>query len=156
MQRIYGTAWESDKALAAHLALLEEAEKRDHRRLGAELDLFSLPPEARWRSGPLAPEGGPGPAPDRGLQPQRARRAGYELAFTPHLAKSVLWETSGHLDWYADGMYPPMEMDGARYYPKPMNCPFHILIFKAASAPTASCRCGSSSSAPCTATSGPG
>ena len=130
LQRIYGTAWESDKALKAHLALLEEAEKRDHRRLGAELDLFSLPPELGGGLVLWHPKG----ARIRRLIEDFSRtehdEGGYELAFTPHLAKSVLWETSGHLDWYADGMYPPMEMDGARYYPKPMNCPFHILIFK--------------------------
>ncbi|GAC1315173.1 MAG: threonine--tRNA ligase [Acidimicrobiales bacterium] len=130
LQRIYGTAWESDKALKAHLALLEEAEKRDHRRLGAELDLFSLPSELGGGLVLWHPKG----ARIRRLIEDFSRtehdEGGYELAFTPHIAKSVLWETSGHLDWYADGMYPPMEMDGAKYYPKPMNCPFHILIFK--------------------------
>ena len=129
LQRIYGTAWESDKALSAYLALLEEAEKRDHRRLGAELDLFSMPPELGGGLVLWHPKG----ALVRRLIEDFSRSAhdaaGYELAFTPHLAKSVLWEISGHLDWYAEGMYPPMELEGARYYPKPMNCPFHILIF---------------------------
>ena len=130
LQRIYGTAWESEKALKAHLALLVEAEKRDHRKLGAELDLFSMPPELGGGLVLWHPKG----ARIRRVIEDYAREehdaGGYELAFTPHLARSVLWETSGHLDWYADGMYPPMEMDGATYYPKPMNCPFHILIFK--------------------------
>jgi threonyl-tRNA synthetase len=130
LQRIYGTAWESDKALQAHLAFLEEAEKRDHRKLGAELDLFSLPSELGGGLVIWHPKG----ARVRRLIEDFSRAehdaAGYELAFTPHLAKSVLWEISGHLDWYADGMFPPMELEGATYYPKPMNCPFHILIFK--------------------------
>ncbi len=130
LQRIYGTAWESEKALKAHLAMLEEAEKRDHRRLGAELDLFSIPPELGGGLVLWHPKG----ARIRRIIEDFSRAehdaGGYELAFTPHLAKSVLWETSGHLDWYADGMYPPMEMEGAKYYPKPMNCPFHIMIFK--------------------------
>jgi len=130
LQRIYGTAWESDKALKAHLQMLEEAEKRDHRRLGAELDLFSLPSELGAGLVLWHPKG----ARVRRLIEDFSRAehdaAGYELAFTPHLAKSVLWEISGHLDWYADGMYPPMELEGATYYPKPMNCPFHIMIFK--------------------------
>jgi len=130
LQRIYGTAWESEKALAAHLACLKEAEARDHRKLGAELDLFSLPPELGGGLVLWHPKG----AQVRRLIEDFSRAehdaGGYELAFTPHLAKSVLWETSGHLDFYADGMYPPMEMEGSRYYPKPMNCPFHILIYK--------------------------
>ena len=130
LQRIYGTAWESEAALQAHLDFLEEAEKRDHRRLGAELDLFSLPPELGGGLVLWHPKG----ARVRQLIEDFSRAehdtGGYELAFTPHIAKSVLWETSGHLDWYADGMYPPMELEGAKYYPKPMNCPFHILIYK--------------------------
>ena len=130
LQRIYGTAWESDKALKAHLAMLAEAEKRDHRRLGAELDLFSIPADLGGGLVLWHPKG----ARIRRLIEDFSRAehdaGGYELAFTPHVAKSVLWETSGHLSWYADGMYPPMEMEGATYYPKPMNCPFHILIFK--------------------------
>jgi threonyl-tRNA synthetase len=130
LQRIYGTAWESDKALKAYLVQLEEAEKRDHRRLGAELDLFSLPPELGGGLVVWHPKG----ARVRRLIEDFSRaehdEGGYELAFTPHIAKSVLWEISGHLDWFADGMYPPMELEGAKYYPKPMNCPFHIMIFK--------------------------
>ena len=130
LQRIYGTAWESDKALKEHLHRLEEAEKRDHRRLGIELDLYSFPDELGGGLAVWHPKG----ALVRRIIEEHSRveheRANYEFAFTPHLAKSVLWETSGHLDWYADGMYPPMEMEGATYYPKPMNCPFHILIYR--------------------------
>jgi threonyl-tRNA synthetase len=130
LQRIYGTAWESDKALKAHLHLLEEAEKRDHRRLGAELDLFSLPAELGGGLVLWHPKGARIRRIIEDFSRDEHDAGGYELAFTPHLAKSVLWEISGHLDWYADGMYPPMEMEGATYYPKPMNCPFHIMIYK--------------------------
>ncbi len=130
LQRIYGTAWESKAALEAHLTMLEEAEKRDHRRLGAELDLFHFPPEIGGGLPVFHPKGGL----IRKLMEDYSRaeheRAGYEFVYTPHLARSTLFETSGHLDWYSDGMYPPMEMEGATYYPKPMNCPMHILIYK--------------------------
>jgi len=130
LQRIYGTAWESEKALKDHLAFLEEAEKRDHRRLGAELDLFSTPPELGGGLVLWHPKGARIRRIIEDYSRQEHDEGGYELAFTPHVARSVLWETSGHLGFYADGMYPPMEMEGASYYPKPMNCPFHILIFK--------------------------
>jgi threonyl-tRNA synthetase len=130
LQRIYGTAWESKQALDQHLARLAEAERRDHRKLGVELDLFSLPDELGGGLAVWHPRG----ARIRRLIEDFSRdehdRNGYETVFTPHVAKSVLWETSGHLDFYADGMYPPMEMEGARYYPKPMNCPFHVLIYR--------------------------
>jgi len=130
LQRIYGTAWESKAALAEHLHRLEEAERRDHRRLGVELDLYSFPPELGSGLAVWHPKG----ATIRRVMEDFSRaaheRADYDMVFTPHLAKSVLWETSGHLDWYAEGMYPAMELDGATYYPKPMNCPFHILIFR--------------------------
>jgi threonyl-tRNA synthetase len=130
LQRIYGTAWESDKVLKEHLRRLEEAERRDHRKLGRELDLFSFPEELGGGLAVWHPKG----ALVRKLIEDHSRteheRGGYEFAFTPHLARSTLWEISGHLDWYADGMYPPMELEGATYYPKPMNCPFHILIYK--------------------------
>jgi threonyl-tRNA synthetase len=130
LQRIYGTAWESEAALQEHLHRLEEAEKRDHRRLGAELDLFHFPPEIGGGLPVFHPKGGL----IRKLMEDYSRaeheKAGYEFVWTPHLAKSTLFETSGHLEWYADGMYPPMEMEGATYYPKPMNCPMHILIYK--------------------------
>ncbi|HEX2736677.1 MAG TPA: threonine--tRNA ligase, partial [Acidimicrobiia bacterium] len=130
LQRIYGTAWESKPALEEHLHRLAEAERRDHRKLGAELDLFSFPEEL---GGGLAVWHPKGAAVRRVLEDfsrDEHERGGYELVFTPHLAKSVLWETSGHLGFYADGMYPPMELDNGTYYPKPMNCPFHIMIFK--------------------------
>jgi threonyl-tRNA synthetase len=131
LQRIYGTAWESDKALAEHLHRLEEAERRDHRKLGLELDLFHFPPEIGGGLPVFHPKGGL----IRKLMEDYSRAeheaADYEFVFTPHLSKSTLFEISGHLGWYADGMYPPMEMDGATYYPKPMNCPMHILIYKA-------------------------
>jgi threonyl-tRNA synthetase len=130
LQRIYGTAWASAKDLKAHLERLVEAEKRDHRRLAAELDLVSWPEEL----GPGLAVWHPKGATVRRLMEDYSRgrheRGGYEFVFSPHIAKSVLWETSGHLSWYKDGMYPAMELDGATYYPKPMNCPFHVMIFK--------------------------
>ncbi len=130
LQRIYGTAWESDKALAEHLHRLEEAERRDHRKLGLELDLFHFPPEIGGGLPVFHPKGGL----IRKLMEDYSRAeheaAGYDFVFTPHLSKSTLFEISGHLGWYADGMYPPMELEGATYYPKPMNCPMHILIYK--------------------------
>ena len=131
LQRIYGTAWESEAALKDHLHRLEEAEKRDHRRLGAELDLFHFPPEIGGGLPVFHPKGGL----IRKLMEDYSRaehdKADYQFVWTPHLAKSTLYETSGHLGWYKDSMYPPMEMEGATYYPKPMNCPMHILIYKA-------------------------
>src|SRR5436305_7274016 len=130
LQRIYGTAWESDKALAEHLHRLEEAERRDHRKLGLELDLFHFPPEIGGGLPVFHPKGGL----IRKLMEDYSRdeheAAGYSFVWTPHLSKSTLFEISGHLAWYAEGMYPPMEMEGATYYPKPMNCPMHILIYK--------------------------
>jgi threonyl-tRNA synthetase len=131
LQRIYGTAWESPKALQEHLHRLDEAERRDHRRLGPELDLFSFPSELGAGLAVWHPKGGL----IRKLMEDYSRAqheaGGYQFVFTPHITKAALFETSGHLDWYADGMYPPMELEGATYYPKPMNCPFHILIYKA-------------------------
>jgi len=129
LQRIYGTAWESGKALAEHLHRLEEAEKRDHRKLGAELDLFSFPPEIGGGLPVFHPRGGLIRKLMEDYSRREHERAGYSFVSTPHLAKSTLFERSGHLDWYADGMYPPMEMEGATYYPKPMNCPGHALIY---------------------------
>jgi threonyl-tRNA synthetase len=129
LQRIYGTAWESKTALDEHLHRLEEAERRDHRKLAAELDLLSFPHELGGGLAVWHPKGGI----VRKLMEDyiRARHAagGYEFVYTPHLADSHLFETSGHLDWYREGMYPPMELDNGRYYPKPMNCPMHCLIF---------------------------
>ncbi len=130
LQRIYGTAWESRDALAEHLRLLAEAERRDHRRLGAELDLFSFPPEIGGGLPVFHPRGGVVRKVMEDYSRQRHAEAGYEFVNTPHIAKSTLFEVSGHLGWYADAMYPPMEMEGAKYYPKPMNCPFHILVYR--------------------------
>jgi threonyl-tRNA synthetase len=131
LQRIYGTAWEDQKALDAHLHMLEEAEKRDHRRLGAELDLFSFPDEIGSGLAVFHPKGGTIRRLMEEYSRQRHVEAGYEFVNTPHITKSDLFQISGHLDWFADGMYPPMELDGGtEYYLKPMNCPFHILIFR--------------------------
>ncbi len=134
LQRIYGTAWEDKKALADYLHRLEEAERRDHRKLGAELDLFSFPPELGSGLAVWHPKGGL----MRMIIEDYSRRThlshDYEIVATPHVAKANLWETSGHLDYYADAMYPEMELDhGDGYYVKPMNCPFHILVFKSRS-----------------------
>jgi threonyl-tRNA synthetase len=130
LQRIYGTAWESQKALDDHLHRLEEAERRDHRKLGAELDLFSMPDELGAGLAVWHPKG----AIVRKIMEDYSRaeheQGGYQFVYSPHIAKSGLWETSGHLDFYAENMYPPMELEGAKYYPKPMNCPFHILVYR--------------------------
>jgi threonyl-tRNA synthetase len=130
LQRIYGTAWESKEALAEHLHRLEEAEKRDHRRLGADLDLFSFPEEIGSGLAVFHPKGGIIRRVMEDYSRKRHEEAGYDFVNTPHITKSNLFETSGHLGWYADGMFPPMEMEGAKYYLKPMNCPFHILIYR--------------------------
>ncbi len=131
LQRIYGTAWASKKDLAAYLNRLEEAEKRDHRKLGAELDLFSFPDEIGSGLAVFHPKGGIVRRIMEDYSRQRHEQAGYEFVYSPHITKAHLFETSGHLDWYADGMFPPMELDGgAEYYLKPMNCPFHILIYQ--------------------------
>jgi threonyl-tRNA synthetase len=143
LQRIYGTAWESQEALDRHLELLEEAQRRDHRKLGTELDLFSFPDEIGSGLVVFHPKGG---IVRRELEEYSRRKhieAGYEFVNTPHLTKAHLFEVSGHLDWYADGMFPPMHVDaefnedgtvrkpGQDYYLKPMNCPMHCLIFRA-------------------------
>ena len=131
LQRIYGTAWESDKALAEHLHRRAEAERRDHRKLGAELDLFSFPEEIGSGLPVFHPKGGTIRRLMEDYSFQRHQAAGYQFVTTPHITKAELFETSGHLDWFAEGMFPPMELDGGQqYYLKPMNCPFHVLIFK--------------------------
>jgi len=131
LQRIYGTAWESKAALDEHLHRLEEAERRDHRKLGAELDLFSFPEEIGSGLAVFHPKGGAMRRVMEDYSRQRHEEAGYEFVNSPHITKSNLFETSGHLDWFADGMFPPMELDGGtEYYLKPMNCPFHILIYR--------------------------
>jgi threonyl-tRNA synthetase len=129
LQRIYGTAWPSRELQDEYLTLLAEAEKRDHRKLGAELDLFSFPTEIGSGLPVFHPKGGIVRKALEDYSRQRHEQSGYEFVYTPHITKSELFETSGHLEWYADGMYPPMELEGARYYPKPMNCPMHILIY---------------------------
>jgi len=141
LQRIYGTAWESQEALDRHLELVAEAQRRDHRKLGVELDLFSFPDEIGSGLAVFHPRGG---IVRRELEEYSRRKhieAGYEFVNTPHITKAQLFETSGHLDWYADGMFPPMHLDaeynddgtvrkpGQDYYLKPMNCPMHTLIF---------------------------
>jgi len=143
LQRIYGTAWESQEALDRHLELIEEAQRRDHRKLGTELDLFSFPDEIGSGLPVFHPKGG---IIRRELEDYSRRKhieAGYEFVNTPHITKAQLFHTSGHLDWYADGMFPPMHIDaefnedgsvrkpGQDYYLKPMNCPMHCLIFRA-------------------------
>jgi len=130
LQRIYGTAWESRERQDEYLRMLEEAEKRDHRKLGAELDLFSFPPEIGGGLAVWHPKGGITRRVLEEYSRRRHEQSGYEFVVTPHISKSTLFEISGHLGWYAEGMYPPMEMEGATYYPKPMNCPFHIMIYK--------------------------
>jgi threonyl-tRNA synthetase len=131
LQRIYGTAWPSKDELKAHLAFLEEAEKRDHRKLGAELDLFSIPEEIGSGLAVFHPRGGVMRRTMEDYSRKRHEETGYEFVYTPHATKGKLFETSGHLDWYADGMYPPMQLDeGQDYYLKPMNCPMHNLIFR--------------------------
>jgi threonyl-tRNA synthetase len=131
LQRIYGTAWESEKALAAHLHQLEEAERRDHRKLGAELDLFSFPEEIGSGLAVFHPRGGTIRRVMEDYSRQRHLDAGYEFVNSPHITKAKLFEISGHLQSFAEGIFPPMEVDGGtEYYLKPMNCPFHILIYK--------------------------
>jgi threonyl-tRNA synthetase len=143
LQRIYGTAWESKDALEAHLQRLEEAARRDHRRLGAELDLFSFPDEIGSGLPVFHPKGGRLRKAMEDYSRSRHEEAGYEFVYTPHITKGELFEISGHLGWYAEGMFPPMHVDEQRdaqgnvrkaghdYYPKPMNCPGHIMVYKA-------------------------
>ena len=143
LQRIYGTAWPSKDELQAYLTFLEEAERRDHRRLGAELDLFSFPEEIGSGLAVFHPRGGVVRRVMEDYSRRRHEEAGYEFVNTPHITKAALFEKSGHLDWYAEGMYPPMQLDaevdadgtvrrqGFDYYLKPMNCPMHNLIFGA-------------------------
>jgi threonyl-tRNA synthetase len=131
LQRIYGTAWESKAALDAYLHQLEEAERRDHRKLGVELDLFSFPGEIGSGLAVFHPKGGTVRRLMEDYSRQRHVEAGYEFVTSPHISKEDLFQTSGHLEWFAEGMFPPMELDeGTRYYLKPMNCPFHILIYQ--------------------------
>jgi threonyl-tRNA synthetase len=142
LQRIYGTAWPSQDELNGYLELLAEAEKRDHRRLGQELDLFSFPEEIGSGLAVFHPKGGIVRRAMEDYSRKRHEDEGYEFVYSPHLTKAALFETSGHLEWYAESMYPPMILDeehhadgtikraGQRYYMKPMNCPFHNLIYR--------------------------
>jgi threonyl-tRNA synthetase len=130
LQRIYGTAWFTQEDLDAYLHRLEEAQRRDHRRLGVELDLFSFPPELGGGLSVWHPKGGTVRRVMEEYSRQVHEQSGYEFVYSPHVARSNLWETSGHLDWYAENMYPPMELDDQTYYVKPMNCPFHTLIYR--------------------------
>jgi threonyl-tRNA synthetase len=130
LQRIYGTAWPTRDALKEYLRLLDEAARRDHRKLGADLDLFSFPDEVGSGLAVFHPKGGIIRRELENYSRRRHEEEGYSFVNTPHITKGQLFETSGHLQWYADGMFPPMEMEGANYYLKPMNCPFHNLIFR--------------------------
>ncbi|WP_231641921.1 threonine--tRNA ligase [Nocardia sp. NRRL S-836] len=142
LQRIYGTAWETQEAQDAYLERLAEAERRDHRKLGVELDLFSFPDEIGSGLAVFHPKGGIIRKAMEDYSRQRHTEEGYEFVYSPHITKGNLFEVSGHLDWYEDGMYPAMHLDaelnedgtvrkpGQNYYLKPMNCPFHDLIFK--------------------------
>jgi threonyl-tRNA synthetase len=131
LTRIYGTAWATPEDLQAHLARLEEAERRDHRRLGRELDLFSSPEELGPGLWVWHPRGGIFRKQLEDYVRDLHLARGYDLVVTPHIARSVLWETSGHLEKFAENMYPPMRDEQGDYYVKPMNCPFHVLIYKA-------------------------
>ena len=130
LQRIYGTAWQTRAELEGYLQRLEEAEKRDHRRLGQELDLFSIHPESGAGLVLLHPKGATIRTAMEDFWRERHRQGGYEFVFSPHIGRSVLWETSGHLNWYQDGMYSPIDIEDEKYYLKPMNCPFHMLIYQ--------------------------
>lgn len=145
LQRIYGTAWPSKEELQAHLVRQEEAAKRDHRRLGQELDLFSFPDEIGSGLAVFHPKGGIIRRVMEDYSRKRHEEAGYEFVYSPHITKSNLFETSGHLAWYSEGMFPPIRLDeerdesgvvrkqGADYYLKPMNCPFHVLVYRSQS-----------------------
>jgi threonyl-tRNA synthetase len=142
LQRIYGTAWPSQDELNGYLEMLAEAEKRDHRKLGQELDLFSFPEEIGSGLAVFHPKGGIIRRAMEDYSRKRHEEEGYEFVYSPHITKAALFETSGHLEWYAEGMYPPMILDeehhadgtvkraGQQYYMKPMNCPFHNLIYR--------------------------
>jgi threonyl-tRNA synthetase len=130
LQRIYGTAWESKSALEEHITRLAEAEKRDHRKLAVEMDLLSFPQELGGGLAVWHPKGAIIRKLMEDYSRHRHQTGGYQFVFTPHIANAELFETSGHLHFYKDGMYPPMEMDNGTYYPKPMNCPMHCLIYR--------------------------
>jgi threonyl-tRNA synthetase len=153
LQRIYGTAWESADELEQYLWKLEEAQKRDHRRLGKDLDLFTVseavgPGLILW-----SPRGGMVRKIAEDYCREEHERGGYDFVYSPHIGKSKLWETSGHLDWYQEGMYAPLDIEGQQYYLKPMNCPFHVqimpngvrsIVMSAAESCMAYCECAAS------------
>jgi threonyl-tRNA synthetase len=130
LQRIYGTAWMTADELEQYLWRLEEARKRDHRKLGRELDLYSINEQVGAGLILWHPKGGMVRKIAEDYLRDEHERGGYEFVYSPHIGKAILWETSGHLDWYAENMYAPLEIDGQQYYLKPMNCPFHVHIFK--------------------------
>jgi threonyl-tRNA synthetase len=130
LQRIYGTAWKSKDQLKDYLWKLEEAKKRDHRRLGKDLDLFSTSEEVGAGLILWHPKGGLVRKVAEDFVRHQHELGGYDFVYTPHIGKANLWETSGHLDWYQDGMYAPLDIEGQEYYLKPMNCPFHVQIYK--------------------------
>jgi threonyl-tRNA synthetase len=132
LTRIYGTAWANQDDLDAYLHRMQEAERRDHRKLGLELDLFSFPDEIGSGLAVFHPKGGLIRRLMEDYSRQRHEEGGYEFVYSPHITKADLFVTSGHLEWFAEGMFPPMQLDGGTdYYLKPMNCPFHILIYRA-------------------------
>ncbi len=167
LQRIYGTAWPTKDELRAYQGRIEEALKRDHRRLGAELDLFSFPDEIGSGLAVFHPKGGIIRREMEDYSRRRHETAGYEFVYSPHITKSNLFETSGHLDFYKDGMFPAMHLDearndegeitrqGADYYLKPMNCPMHVLIYRSRQRSYRELHCACSSSARSTATRSP-
>ncbi len=145
LQRIYGTAWESQDELDAYLQRMEEAGRRDHRRLGRDLDLYSISDDV----GPGLILWHPKGATVRAIMEQYSREQhqarGYQPVYSPHIGKSALWQTSGHLDFYRENMYAAMDVDGQEYFAKPMNCPFHIQVYSSTSARTGSCPCATRS-----------
>ncbi|MBN2503349.1 MAG: threonine--tRNA ligase, partial [Anaerolineales bacterium] len=130
LQRIYGTAWQTKDELKEYLWKLEEAKKRDHRVLGRDLDLFSSSEDVGAGLTLWHPKGGMVRKIVEDFMRARHEKANYDFVYTPHIGKANLWETSGHLDWYKDGMYAPLDIEGQEYYLKPMNCPFHVQIYK--------------------------
>jgi threonyl-tRNA synthetase len=130
LQRIYGTAWDTAEQLEQHLWRLEEAKRRDHRRLGRELDLFSISEEVGPGLILWHPKGGMVRKLAEDFCRAEHEKAGYDFVYSPHIGKAHLWETSGHLDWYKEAMFAPVEVEGQQYYLKPMNCPFHVEIYK--------------------------
>ena len=153
LQRIYGTAWETEQQLKDYFDRLEEARKRDHRKIGRELDLFSIeedigPGLILWH-----PKGAIMRKVVEQFWTDEHIKADYDFVYTPHIGKAQLWETSGHLDFYAENMYAPIDIEGQQYYLKPMNCPFPVYIYKDQTRSTASCRCVLPRPAPSTATS---